>query len=65
MKIGIREKIIRRLGGVPLWRVGRDPLPGWFMVVESSTIQQRVDGVWVEVMYRVIDRERIRQVGKK
>ena len=63
MKIGIREKIIRRLGGIPLHRVGRDPFPNYFLVCESTMIHVDLYGIWMEAKYRLIDRKDAKREG--
>ena len=61
MKQKIRDRIIRRLGGVPIWRVGRDPIPGWFLQPQESTFEQRTDGIWVTVRYAAFRPEKSRR----
>lgn len=53
----IREWIIRRLGGVPIWIIGRDPFPDWFLRVRSSEIRQSWDGIRMTVEYDVMSPE--------
>lgn len=60
MKIGIREKIIRRLGGVPLWLAGRDPIPGWYLKPVESMIEQNECGICVTVKYQANQPEKRR-----
>lgn len=51
----LKNKIIRRLGGVPIWFVGRDPIPGKGLIPVSTTMKQDSDGICITVEYRTVN----------
>ena len=50
-KKSMREKIIRRLGGTPVYMVGGNPIPGYELIPVSTEISQGLDGTRIRVEY--------------
>lgn len=60
MKRKLKEKIIRRLGGVPAWLFGQFPYinPEWEMKLLECRLEQTIFGRDIlELKYEVLDRE--------
>jgi hypothetical protein len=51
VKKTLRERIIRRLGGTPVYAVGRDPVPGYELIPVRTEICQKPEGVRITVEY--------------
>lgn len=61
----IRERIIRRLGGVPCILYGRDPLPDLYLQPMETRIEQDMSGCTITVKYMAVQYEKKKKEGRK
>ena len=61
----IRERIIRRLGGVPCNLYVRDPLPDHYLQLMEARIEQDMSGCTITVKYMAVQYEKKKKEGRK